>query len=223
MKDYVSYVYNETDRPKTAYPGELVKYLIQRCNIRESSKVLDLGCGRGDFADAFRKSGMKVSGVDISDNVTKHYPQIGFASCDFTKDHLPYKDGEFDVVFSKSVIEHLYYPDKLFLEAKRVLCRGGVLITMCPSWEHNYRTYFDDFTHRTPFMKSSLYDFNVLIGMKNVQTDYFKQLPFCWGNRPAYFFTELLRVLPINWLKKRSKLVKFAKEVMLLSISWKDD
>ena len=48
---------------------------------------------------------------------------------DFTKENLPYGEDIFDVIFSKSVIEHLYYPENLF-EAKKILKHGGLLITM---------------------------------------------------------------------------------------------
>ena len=223
MKDYVKYVYDENVRPKTDYPKKLINYLISRLEIPSGSKVLDLGCGRGDFAQAFVSSGMRLSAVDLSDWVTENYKNIDFKKCDFTKENLPYETSSFDVVFSKSVIEHLYYPENLFSEAKRILRPGGVIITMCPSWEHNYRTYFDDFTHRTPFMKVSLHDFHILIGFENVETEFFKQLPFAWDNKTGYFVTELIRFLPLNFLKNKSKLVKFSKETMLLSIAKKNE
>ena len=223
MIDYVKYIYDENVRPKTDYPRKLINYLIARLGIPQGSKILDLGCGRGDFSQAFILSGMKVSAVDLSDWVTENYENIDFKKCDFTKENLPYETSSFDVIFSKSVIEHLYYPEKLFSEAKRILKPGGVIITMCPSWEHNYRTYFDDFTHRTPFMKVSLHDFNILLGFENVETEFFKQLPFAWDSKIGYFVTELIRFLPVNFLKNKSKLVKFSKETMLLSIAKKNE
>lgn len=223
MIDYVKYIYDEKVRPKTEYPGKLINYLIARLRIQQGSKILDLGCGRGDFSQAFISSGMKVRAVDLSDCVTESYENIDFKKCDFTKEDLPYKTSSFDVIFSKSVIEHLYYPEKLFLEAKRILKPGGVMITMCPSWEHNHRTYFDDFTHRTPFMKVSLHDFNIMLGFEEVETEFFKQLPFAWDSKIGYFVTELIRFLPVNFLKNKSKIVKFSKETMLLSIAKKNE
>lgn len=223
MVDYVRYIYDENVRPKTGYPRKLIGYLIDRLEISMEAKILDLGCGRGDFAQAFLSSGMQVSAVDLSDCVTENYENIDFKKCDFTKENLPYKDNSFDVIFSKSVIEHLYYPETVFSEAKRILKPGGLLITMCPSWEHNHRTYFDDFTHRTPFMKVSLHDFNILLGFEDVETEFFKQLPFSWNSKIGYILTELIRYLPINFLKEKSKLVKFSKETMLLSIAKKNE
>ena len=223
MKDYVRHIYSEGARPKTIYPIKLVEYLVSRFGIQTGAKVLDLGCGRGDFSQAFLSTGMRVSAVDFSDSITENYEKIKFKMCDFTKDNLPYENSTFDVVFSKSVIEHMYYPEILFTEAKRVLKSGGLIITMCPSWDHNYRMYFEDFTHRTPFMKCSLHDFHLLIGLQEVETEFFKQLPFCWGNNLGYLLTELIRILPIGFLKGKSKFIKFSKETMLLSTGRKYD
>ena len=60
---------------------------------------------------------------------------------DFTKENLPYSDSTFDVVFSKSVVEHMYYPENIFADACRVLKPNGLMITMCPAWDHNYKIY----------------------------------------------------------------------------------
>ena len=139
--DYVDYIYDEKTRPKKEYPKKLVEYLIRRVKLNQGSEVLDLGCGRGDFSSAFYDMGMETSAVDFSDAITDHYSGINFTQCDFTKDKLPYSDSSFDLIFSKSVIEHLYYPENLFSEAKRVLKPGGIIITMCPAWEHNYKIF----------------------------------------------------------------------------------
>ena len=62
---------------------------------------------------------------------------------------------DFDVIFSKSLVEHFYYPEKIYQEMHRVLKNGGIIITMTPDWEINYKTFYEDYTHRTPFSKTN--------------------------------------------------------------------
>jgi ubiquinone/menaquinone biosynthesis C-methylase UbiE len=52
--------------------------------------------------------------------------QISF--CDFSKDKLPFSSDEFDNVVMLDVLEHLYFPEKLLKEAKRVLKPKGLLV-----------------------------------------------------------------------------------------------
>ena len=66
--DYVDVVYNETDRPLTDYPSKLTRYLFDRYRIEKESKLLDIGCGRGEFLKGFMNCGVEGYGVDQSDS-----------------------------------------------------------------------------------------------------------------------------------------------------------
>ena len=221
--DYVELIYNEKDRPKTKYPQQLCDFLLKRYNIKRDYKFLDIGCGRGDFTNAFSKKLDNIYGIDLSDHCLEHYKSFKFKKCNLANEKLPFKDNTIDTVFSKSVMEHLYYPENLVIEILRVLKPGGRVITMCPAWEHYYRDYFDDYTHRTPFMKSSLSDLHLLAGFKYVHVEFFKQLPFVWKSRAYYFLSELIRLTTPRYFKKFSKVIKFSHETMLLATGVKDE
>ncbi len=223
MTDYVKLIYNEKDRPKTKYPQQLCDFLCKKYNVKKKSNFLDIGCGRGDFTNAFSKNVTYIYGIDISDHCLEHYKSFKFKKCDLVNEKLPFNDNTFDTIFSKSVIEHLYYPENLAIEIKRVLKPGGRVITMCPAWEHYYRDYFDDYTHRTPFMKSSLSDLHILADFQNVKVEYFKQLPFVWKSRIYYILSELIRLTTPRFLRKFSKVIKFSHETMLLATGTKND
>ena len=47
--DYLSVVYNEFDRPLTAYPQQLTDYLCNKYNLKQNSKILDIGCVEVNF------------------------------------------------------------------------------------------------------------------------------------------------------------------------------
>ena len=219
-KDYVSVVYNQKDRPFTEYPEKLTKYLFDRFDFDSGKKILDLGCGRGEFLKGFIKCGLVGYGIDQSAAAKKFCPEaeILVESIDET---LPYNDNSFDYVYSKSVIEHFYYPEKLIKEIYRILKPGGLVITMTPDWEVVYKMFFDDYTHRTPFTKTSLENIFLIYGFENVYCEKFRQLPFLWKVPLMWMITSFIAFLCPKYLKSKSKLIRFSKEVMLLSTAGK--
>ena len=85
------------------------------------------------------------------------------------------------MIYSKSLIEHFYYPEKIFKEAYRVLKPGGIIITLTPEWKYIYKTFYDDYTHRVPFTKESLRDIHNIHNFKEVKVESFKQLPILFN------------------------------------------
>jgi SAM-dependent methyltransferase len=221
-RDYVEVVYNEQDRPLTSYPDKLARYLFDRYGVKPGQKLLDIGCGRGEFLRGFISCGVQGFGVDRSRAAQKYCPQAELRTADLENSPLPYDDNSFDVVYSKSVIEHFYHPEKLVQEMFRVLKPGGLAITLCPDWEFNYRIYFEDYTHRTPFMQSSLRDIQLMHGFNNIRVERFRQLPVLWAAGSALLpAAELTRIFAPGFLKPYSKWVRFSKEIMLLSSATK--
>jgi len=217
-KDYVAVVYNEKDRPLTQYPDKLAHHLFERFGLQPGSRLLDVGCGRGEFLKGFIQCGVDGYGVDQSLASQTYCPEATLKISDIENEGIPYEDNFFDVVYSKSVIEHFYYPERMVKEIFRVLKPGGVVITLCPDWEFNYRIYFEDYTHRTPFMQSSLRDIFLIHGFEQVSVERFRQLPVLWeGGRFLLPLAELTRVLAPRFLKQHSKWVRFSKEIMLLA------
>ena len=220
---YVDVVYNEKDKPFTDYPSKMIKYLIKKYNITEESKVLELGCGRGEFLNEFYNNNMISYGVDISSYAKEKFPHLNISSVDMLKNSLPYPDNSFDVIYSKSFVEHFYYPEKIFQEAYRVLKKGGRIITLTPEWKYYYKTFYEDYTHRTPFTKLSLRDIHLINKFENFEVESFRQLPFIW-NMPIIlknvfiFLSQLTRIFaPDVFREKNVKWIRWSKEIMLLS------
>lgn len=222
-RDYVEVVYNEIDRPLTDYPQKLADYLFNRFGVQKGDKLLDIGCGRAEFLKGFIRCGVQGYAVDQSTLAEKYCPEAELKNSDIENEGIPYPDDFFDVVYSKSVIEHFHYPERLVKEMFRVLKPGGLAITLCPAWEYNYRNYFEDFSHRTPFMLESLRDIQIIHGFENVDVEFFRQLPSTWhgAKSVAIALAEATRLLVPVGLKKRNKWIRFSKEIMLLSRSTK--
>jgi ubiquinone/menaquinone biosynthesis C-methylase UbiE len=124
-RDYVDVVYNEADRPLTEYPQQLARYLFSRYGIEKGANFLDIGCGRGEFLKGFISCGVKGHAVDQSSAARKYCPEAELRNSDIENDGIPYPDNFFDVIYSKSVIEHFHYPERLVKEMYRVLKPGG--------------------------------------------------------------------------------------------------
>tara|TARA_X000000368_G_scaffold418978_1_gene421209 strand:+ start:4631 stop:5347 length:717 start_codon:yes stop_codon:yes gene_type:complete len=225
--DYINVIYGKDVKPFSSYPFKLTKYLYDKYGLKENSKVLDFGCGRGEFLNGFIELGMDGYGVDFTDAAESLCPNATIKQADIELNGLPFEDNFFDVVFSKSVIEHFHNPDILVKETFRCLKPGGIAIIMVPSWEHNFRIYFEDYTHRTPFMMSSLRDILLIHKFNLIEVSFFKQLPILWNNVLAHILLNplsfLTRILIPRQLGKKSKWVRFSKEIMLLSVSSKPE
>ena len=219
-KNYLDVVYDQKEKPFTTYPKKLVSHLIRRFNIEINSKVLDVCCGRGEFINEFINLGLEGHGVDINDTAKKHFPALSLKLVDLEKDKLPYNDDEFDIVFNKSVVEHFLSPEKIIKECYRVLKPGGIIITMTPSWEHNLKNFYDDFTHKQPFNLTSIKDLHKTSNFSQIKAELFIQLPQLWKknvlSKILYFISLLTRIFVPNSLKKNSKFIFFSKEIMIL-------
>ena len=155
--------------------------------------------------------------MDISDYVKELCPNINFKVANLENEKIPFNDNSFDIVYTKSFVEHFYYPEKIFKEIFRVLKPGGKIITLTPHWKFMSNFFYEDYTHRTPFTIESINDIQQVSGFKNIESYNFRQLPVIWNFSFLVFFSELTRIFLPDSLGKNFKWVRFSKEVMILS------
>lgn len=105
------------------------------------SRLLDGGCGRGEWTICLTNQGYQVYGVDISREtigwLSKNFPEYHFLCADIR--NLEFSDEFFDAYFSWGVFEH--FEDGLgrcVQEAWRVLRPDGFLFISVPfqNWRH---------------------------------------------------------------------------------------
>jgi len=178
--DYISVVYEQSRTPKTDYPRQLVAYLMDRFGLKAGDHLLEVGCGRGDFLLTFHDMGLRCAGVDVEGRSNELLPGLDVRQCDVSKELLPFGDDTFDVVYHKSLIEHLYSPENLMEETYRVLKPGGVTIILTPDWVSQMKVFYEDFTHCRPYDVTSLRDLLTIKGFSSVHTELFYQLPVVW-------------------------------------------
>ena len=116
-------------------------------------------------------------------------------------------------------MEHLNHPDIFLREAYRVLKPGGMILCLIPDWESNYKTYFDDFTHRTPFTKPSLEDIYKICDFENVSVTKFRQLPIVWKYPVLNYFCAAIS--PFIPVRVENKIFRWSRELTLVGCAYK--
>lgn len=100
---------------------------------KKKGKILDLGCGAGNFLFEMKKQNFETFGVDISTRACNIAEKKGIKV--FNKDlkscHFP--DNFFDIVTLWHVFEHLHNPDFTLKEIYRILKIDGLLVIEVPN------------------------------------------------------------------------------------------
>jgi ubiquinone/menaquinone biosynthesis C-methylase UbiE len=219
MPDYLDVVYNSKIKPYTSYPHKLVSYLFHTIGMKEGMSLLEPGVGRGEHLRIFKDFGIKVKGLDISPKSLEMSPDLNIDIFNADDNHWPYKDNCFDIVYSKSFIEHLRNPEMYFSEAFRVLNPGGVLLTLTPDWEANYKKFFDDYTHISPFTIVSLSNIQKASGFNEVKVYKIRQLPIVWKFPVLnYFCSAISPFIPVRTI---TPFFRWSRELLLVGIGRK--
>ena len=223
MRDYVEISYRNL--PYTDYPLHLADYLMKRYGMKCGQKILDVGCGRGEYLKGFNTLGLKAYGVDMNTTIAEknlsmksYSPQAKeIRQTDFTGTipwSISWATNTFDWILVKSVIEHLYYPENLLEDCCRILKKGGGLIVMTPNCEKSGTCFFTTFQHRTPFVMGSLAEVMELAGFDDIEIEKFVQVPYLWKHpRLTPIFKFIAYTMPFI----KSSSLKYSKGYTLLA------
>jgi SAM-dependent methyltransferase len=118
------------------------RWRLIRRYMRRGGRVLDAGCGAGEWVAFLNMSGVKAEGLDYSPeliaSVKEFYPRYEWKSG--VVQAMPYADGYFAGVISWGVIEHDEAgPAAALREFHRVLEDGGHIIVTVPVDSHRQR------------------------------------------------------------------------------------
>ncbi|MGH2896255.1 MAG: class I SAM-dependent methyltransferase [Solirubrobacteraceae bacterium] len=132
MKEYYEELWERLPEDLTP-PDSALRRRFALANVAPGDRVLDLGCGTGDFAADLMRGGAHVIAVDVAqaalDRARRRHPELELRLIGIDAP-LPFDDGAFDAVWSSEVIEHVADTARWLSEVRRVLApRGRVLLT----------------------------------------------------------------------------------------------
>jgi SAM-dependent methyltransferase len=138
--NYIFYPHEEIIRFISKYIRKRVGLdeFIDQCEINESTKVLDFGCGIGRHMRLLYEFGLNARGFDLSSEAItvakNNFSSLGMGEVSKKLDvanitNLPYESGEFDFMLSHGVIDSMpiEVAQKGFLELYRTLKKGGYI------------------------------------------------------------------------------------------------
>ncbi len=115
---------------------EVLRELIASGLFGPATRVLDVGCGTGNYAAALTaETSCRIFGVDPSERMLD-WARDAASWESLTKsgaENLPFDADAFDIVMSTDVIHHIRDRAAYFHEAARVLRAGGHLVTVTDS------------------------------------------------------------------------------------------
>lgn len=123
-------------------PADLEPPLLERRlefllgEVSAEDRVLDLGCGAGEFTAALAEAGARPIGVEVAEaalsRARARHPSLDFRLVPFDGP-LPFEDGAFELAWASEVIEHVADTARWLSEVRRVLVPAGRLLVTTPS------------------------------------------------------------------------------------------
>ncbi len=113
-------------------------------SINEQTSVLEIGCGEGGNLAPFHKAGCKrIVGIDISkgkiENANKFFSKMkNRNNIEFINDDIfninVVDIGQFDIIITKDVLEHIQGHEKFILFVKKIMKPDGIFFLGFPPW-----------------------------------------------------------------------------------------
>ena len=95
-------------------------------------RLLDIGCGNGEFLSRARDAGWEVVGVDPDHNAVQASEHLDLDVRKGSISVLSHEVASFDAITLSHVIEHVHDPFRLMLEVRSLLKPGGKLYIDTP-------------------------------------------------------------------------------------------
>ena len=200
----VEKIYDLRFRGLEEYRNQVWQVLVKRFFsrwIKPSDKVLDLGCGYGEFINNVEAS--EIHAMDLNPDAARHLRNdVSFIRQDCSE-NWPLDPDFFDIIFTSNFFEHL--PDKETLHhtighVRKHLKPGGRLLMLGPNIATLKGRYWDFWDHHVALSDQSVAELLELHGF-TIEKNIPRFLPYNMSRirkRPLFLVRLYLR-LPFAW------------------------
>jgi len=110
-----------------------ILYDLMKPFIKQSVKILDIGCYTGDLLK-FLPSSVDYYGIDDDEKALQIAQKRGAKTIKLNLENEQIPLGQqFDIIIAAEVLEHLKDPEKLILQVKHLLKEDGVVLISLPN------------------------------------------------------------------------------------------
>lgn len=202
------------------------KKIIIALKIKSDDKLLELGCGYGDYATIINRfTQSEVIGLDVSEKFIAEASQrnssndVSFIVGDVYS--LPFPDSSFNFVYGNGILHHLTNKIEVFKEIKRVLKPQGCIAFIEPNIYNPiayliFRSFVRKFASLDPnedlFTRKQIEKILISSGFKNVEI---KPIDFILPVTPKW----LLKInLLIDYILEKIPFLKqFSQSILIIA------
>jgi O-antigen chain-terminating methyltransferase len=175
--DVGEYFYRHYSQDNLTGPGKAIvqataKRIFDFCDLRSGTRVLEIGPGRGDFADICRQNNIHYSAIEANKEMADRLTSRGFKVIYSMVPPLPIIEEKFDAVIMIHVMEHMDTMTQALELSRNVfnlLKPGGYFIISSPDYVNcKHLFFYGDFSHNYITSKRRLEGLLLSSGFKEI-------------------------------------------------------
>lgn len=154
---------------------------IERLNLPQNSKILEVGCGTGGNLEMLAKFG-NVSALEINayarmlaEEKTAYRYNINTGHC---PDAIPFREKSFDLICLFDVLEHIEQDAETLATLKQLLTKQGRILITVPAYRWLWGVHDEFLHHKRRYSATKLRQKVISAGFYPIKISYFNTLLF---------------------------------------------
>lgn len=197
------------------YPLKLlfspIKFMIRSTIIKKNIKLLDVGCGTGEFLHEMQQLGLNIYGIEVGE--IDESADLNIKNTNLLD--AKYSDNYFDLITMNHVMEHINCPSETLKEIHRILNTNGKFIIGVPNinsianklFKKNWLSYD---------IPRHLFNYSDELMINILRKHKFKIVNIRYNSRPTQFVMSIYYLLGI---KKRTGIINKLLELLFIPLT----